>query len=136
MIKEYEHLINKLLSKVPNYLRDDCYQAACLGLLNALERKDNIEHFNTYAYRCMKSEIIKELGRLHGNGSGIYSLDKNAFLLFCEYKKRINNNEDISDMKLSKKTSRCFEEMINSRRLSYSNPEEEGGSLYLKVFND
>ncbi len=118
-IKEYEYLINKILGKVPNYLRDDCYQAACVGLLKADKVRDSVKFFKSYAYRCMQSEVIKEVAKLHGPGYGLYSLSGAMFLSFCEYKRRKNSGASIDDMKLSKGTVNVFEKMINSNRYQF-----------------
>ena len=125
-LQEYDKLINKILSKVPSYIRDDCYQAACLGLLKAKEKEDSIKFFKTYAYRCMQNEVTKEVARLHGIGNALFSLDKITFLLFCEYRRRKNKGQDISDMNLSKQRIEVFEVLMNCGRVQYKeNPFAE-----------
>jgi DNA-directed RNA polymerase specialized sigma subunit len=118
-IKEYEYLINKILSKVPSYIRDDCYQAACMGLLKAKEREHSVEFFKSYAYRCMQNEVTKEVAKLHGSGNGLFTLDKTTFLLFCEYKRRKSRDASIEDMNLSQNRIDTFETMITSNRYTY-----------------
>lgn len=118
-LKDYEYLISKILRKVPNHLRDDCYQAACLGLLKAQAKKKNtpIEYFNTYVYRCMQNEVTREIARMDGHGDGLFNLDASTFLLFCEYKKRKHNGEDIEDMNLTSGRIKTFDSLISCKRV-------------------
>jgi len=118
-LQDYEYLINKILSKVPKYIRDDCYQAACIGLLKAKEKEHSVKFFKSYVYRCMQNEVTKEVAKLHGPGNGLFALDKTTFLLFCEYQRRKNNDGDIEDMGLSNNRIETFEALIDSDRYSY-----------------
>lgn len=125
-MKEYEYLIDRILRKVPEYLRDDCYQAAYLGLLKAKARQLSnkgsgpIQFFKAYAYRCMQNEVTKEVAQLHGSGHGAFSLDKTTFLLYCEYKRRKSSCKDISDMNLSDKRIDSFNKLIICKRYQFS----------------
>lgn len=117
-IKEYESLIKRVISKVPDYIREDCYQAACIGLLKALERKDSARSFRRYAYQCMKSEVLKEVALLDGCVKGIFSVEKSAFLKYCKYKKKKHQDIDTSDMELSANTEKCFKRLMKAHRIS------------------
>lgn len=125
-IQEYEYLINKILRNVPSYIRDDCYQAACLGLLKAKAKENEhaVEFFKAYAYRCMQNEVTKEVAKLHGPGNGLYSLDKTTLLLYCEYKRRKSSDAGLEDMSLSKNRITAFERMIHSKRKDYSDSQD------------
>lgn len=88
-----------VIKNVPFHLRDDCYQAACLGLTIALMNKDKAKSFNSYAFACMKSEVLKELAEL----AGPLSLDKTTFLLLHKYKKALANGEELNISESRKK---------------------------------
>jgi len=99
MLEGYNKLINSTLKNVPYHLRDDCYQAACVGLLSALKSKDKVNNFSAYAYSCMKSEILNEIASLMEP----MSVGKNTYILLCKYNKLKNNNGDFSELNISKK---------------------------------
>ena len=97
MLEQYEKIFNTVLKKVPDHIRDDCYQAASLGLLKALEKKDTVKDLNGYIYSCMKSEVLNEIARLNYP----ISLDKHTFLLLCKYN-NIKNNDLDEELDVSK----------------------------------
>ena len=123
MIEEYEPLIQSVLNKyAPKWLRDDCYQAACIGLLKALKNKDNTTNFTSYAFTSMRNEVLEEVARLSGTGNGIFTLDKQTFLLYAEFKRR-KNNGTLDEMKISSKMLKRFEGFLNSRRVDIFYPD-------------
>jgi len=119
MLEGYSKLINSALRNVPYHLRDDCYQAACLGLLSALASKDKIENFNAYAYSCMKSEILNEIATLMEP----MSVGKNTYILLCKYNKLRSNNGDFDELNISQKR------LENISRLSEHTKTVDIGSI-------
>lgn len=127
-LQDCEYLIQRILRKVPEYLKDDCYQAAWIGLLKAQEKASggSIEYFKSYAYRCMQSEVTQEIAKLHGDGRGMFSMEKTAFLEFCEYKRVVDRGDDPEEMGLSEERLKIFEDFAGSHRVSYvENPSRE-----------
>ena len=115
MLDTYKPLINKMLRKVPRHLRDDCFQAACLGLVKALKRKEDVTFFRSYAYRCMQSEIVKELATLHDP----LPLDHNTFFLLCKYKKEKSMGRDPSQLDVTNDRLENLVRLSNAKRVSY-----------------
>lgn len=114
MIEEYESLINSVLKKVPYHLRDDCYQAACLGLLHAFEKKETIRSFRSYAWRCMYHEVLTVIAELNYP----MSLDKMTFMMLCNYKTAKHNNQPI-DKKLAQSRIRSLDKLSSLQKVSY-----------------
>jgi DNA-directed RNA polymerase specialized sigma subunit len=134
LFEEYEPIINQILAviRVPNDIRDDCYQAACLGLLKAEKKQTKVKFFKSYAVRCMKNEIIKEIARLRGSGQGIFSLDKITFLLLNKYKKGIRNG-DTSDLELSEGRESDLNKLLHVKRFGYiENAVDDEGKVYYR----
>lgn len=101
LIEQYEPLIFKIIRDVPQDIKDDCYQAAVIGLLKAEKNKESVKHYKSYVFRCMKNEVIKEIAKLKGCGNGLFSLDKITFLLLGKYKKLKNRGDDTAELNLS-----------------------------------
>jgi DNA-directed RNA polymerase specialized sigma subunit len=114
MIEEYNGLINSALRKVPNHLREDCYQAACLGLLKAMENKDIAKNFKSYAWRCMYHEVLSVVAELNYP----MSLDKVTFMMLCNYNKAKHNDKPI-DAKLAKTRILSLDKLSNLQKVSY-----------------
>ncbi len=114
MIEQYDSLINSVLKKVPFYLREDCYQAAYVGLLNALDRKDTVENFRSYAWRCMYNEVLTVVAELNYP----MSLDKVTFIMLCKYKTAKHNNQPI-DKKLAKSRIKSLDRLSSLEKVSY-----------------
>jgi len=115
MIEEYAGLIKSVLKRVPNHLRDDCYQAACLGLLYAFENEtDDIRSFKSYAWACMYNEVLTVVAKLNYP----MSLDKVTFMMLCKYKTAKHNDEPI-DEKLTKNRIRSLDKLISLQKVSY-----------------
>jgi hypothetical protein len=119
MLEGYNRLINSALKNVPYHLRDDCYQAACLGLLSALKSKDKVKNFHAYAYSCMKSEILNEIATLMEP----MSVGKNTYILLCKYNKLKSNNGNFGDLNISNKR------LENISRLSEHSKTVDIGSI-------
>lgn len=115
MLDTYKPLIYKILKKVPSHLRDDCYQAACLGLVKALEKKEDVTFFRSYAYKCMQSEVIQELAALNDP----LPLDHNTFFLLCKYKKEKNAGRDVAELNVSSDRLKNLIKLNDSKRVSY-----------------
>lgn len=113
LIEQYEPLIRKILSEVPRDIRDDCYQAAIIGLLKAEKKKDKVKFYNSYVFRCMKNEVIKEIANLKGPGNGLFCLDKITFLLLSKYKRMKYTGEDISQLNLSEGRQRDLDKLLS-----------------------
>lgn len=126
LFEEYEPIINQILSviKVPNDIRDDCYQAACLGLLKAEQKRDKVKFFKSYAIRCMKNEIIIEVAKLRGPGNGVFALDAITFLLLSKYKKALKDG-DTSSLDISEGRENDLNRLLNVRRFEYAEGYEE-----------
>ncbi len=117
MIEEYEPLIHSVLNKyAPAWLREDCYQAACIGLLKALQNKEQAHNFGSYAFNAMRNEVLAEVALLSGVGNGTLSLDKQTFLLYAEFKRR-RKDGTLHEMKISKKMLKRFEGFLHARRI-------------------
>ena len=112
MLEQYENLIRAALKNVPNHLRDDCYQAACVGLLKALEKK-NVESSRSYIYVCMKNEVLGEVARLNYP----IALNKETFLRLCKYKKSKTEDVDISDIVEGRRKK--FDLLLGMNKVSY-----------------
>ena len=121
MLDTYKPLINKILRRVPRHLRDDCYQAACLGLVKALQKKEDVTFFRSYAYRCMQSEVLQELATLHEP----FPLDHNTFFLLCKYKKEKNSGNDVSEMNVSNDRLKNLTRLSNTKRVQYRETFED-----------
>lgn len=127
MIEEYEGLIQSVLNKyAPSWLRDDCYQAACIGLLKALQNKDQANNFCSYAFNSMRNEVLEEVAQLSGIGNGAISLDKQTFLLYSEFKRR-RRDGTLHEMKISKKMLKRFEGFLSTNRFNIDNLIEPPG---------
>lgn len=126
LFEEYEPIINQILSviNVPNDVRDDCYQAACLGLIKAEKKKNKVKFFKSYAVRCMKNEVIIELAKLRGPGNGIFALDAITFLLLSKYKKALKDG-DVSSLEISDRRVEDLNRLMNIRRFEYAETYEE-----------
>jgi len=114
VIEEYKSLINSVLKKVPFHLRDDCYQAACLGLLRAFDKKETIRNFRSYAWRCMYHEVLTVVAELNYP----MSLDKMTFMMLCNYKRAKHNNQPI-DKKLAQSRIRSLDKLSSLQKVSY-----------------
>lgn len=114
VLDEYQGLIRSVLKNVPNNLRDDCYQAACLGLLKAIEKKDSVRSFKSYAWSCMYHEVLTVVAQLKYP----ISLDKVTFMMLCKFKKAKNNNKPI-DKKLAKSRIKSLNKLFNLQRVPY-----------------
>lgn len=119
MLEDYEYLIKAVLKNVPNHLRDDCYQSACVGLLRAFQRKEEVEHFKSYAYNCIKSEVINEIAKLNYP----VSLDKTTFLLLCKYKKLMSKDGDASELNISPNRQKNLNRLCKLNRVPYEATE-------------
>lgn len=114
VIKEYNSLINSVLKNVPSHLRDDCYQAACLGLLRAFERREVARNFRSYAWTCMYHEVLTVVAELNYP----VSLDKITFMMLCKYKTAKYNNLPI-DKKLARSRIRSLDRLSNLQKVPY-----------------
>ncbi len=114
MLEDYENLIRGVLRNVPAHLRDDCYQAACVGLVKALKR-DNALNQRAYIYGCMRSEVLDEIARLNYP----ISLNKETFLKLCKYKKSKNPNENIDISDIVEKRRKKFDMLLGMNKISY-----------------
>jgi hypothetical protein len=117
LIEQYEPLIRKILSDVPKDIRDDCYQAAVLGLLKAEKKKHKVKFYKSYVFRCMKNEVIKDIACLRVAGNGLFSLDKITFLLLSKFKRMKYSGEDITQMNLSEGREKDLEKLLQIRRI-------------------
>lgn len=114
----------------PKWLMDDCYQAACVGLVKALKNKENVKNFGPYAYTSMKNEVLEEVARNAGIGNGVFALDKQTLLLYGEFKKR-RNNGTLHEMKITEPMLKRFEGFLNSKRYSSSEMERRPSDTLL-----
>lgn len=121
-IDKYEYLIWKVLTKVPSYIKDDCYQAAYIGLIKALNKRGEDAPVS-YFYRAIKSEVIREIAKLDGPGNGLFSIEVNQFLNYCKYRKVSNCKEDLDSLNLSNEKKYIFEKLLNSKRTDVYNRE-------------
>lgn len=114
-MQEYRPMIEKAASRMPSEYRDDAIQAGYLGLVKGLQNKDNVkDNFDGYLFRCIKNEIIKEIGSLHRP----FCLNPKIFCSLVKYKhmKKYNlegiaalSKTSIDELeKLSKTTQRSF----------------------------
>ncbi len=118
VIEEYKGLINSVLKKVPYHLRDDCYQAACLGLLRAFTKKDVAKNFRPYAWSCMYHEVLTVVAELKYP----MSLDKVTFMMLCKYNTAKHNDLPI-DKKLAECRVRSLTKLASLRKVSYQEIE-------------
>lgn len=82
-MQEYRTMIEKAANRMPLEYRDDAIQAGYLGLVKGLKNKDNVKsNFDGYLFRCIKNEIIKEIGSLHRP----FSLNPKIFCSLVKYK--------------------------------------------------
>jgi hypothetical protein len=84
--------LNKIVSRAPYHLRDDCRQAGLYGYLLAMKRRNDkarpqIKYFDTYVFLCMRNEVLSEIASLNGDGRGILSLDRKTFAAFSKHKR-------------------------------------------------
>jgi DNA-directed RNA polymerase specialized sigma subunit len=114
VLQEYEGLIRSVLKNVPSNLRDDCYQAACVGLLQAFQKKDSIRNFRSYAWSCMYHEVLTVVAQLKYP----ISLDKVTFMMLCKYK-TAKSNKTAVDKKLAKSRIRSLDKLYNLQRVPY-----------------
>lgn len=111
MIEQYDKLITTALRKVPLSFRDDCYQAACVGLLKAHELKDKVIDFRPYAYKCMRNEIMTELAKL----SYPIPIDKDTYILLKKYKRYLEGEE--VEINLTSKRRITLNRLLNLKRV-------------------
>ncbi len=65
-------MINKAIRKVPARLRDDAFQAGCVGLLKGLGKVAYSDsNPDGYVYTCIRNEVMREVAALNP----IYALD-------------------------------------------------------------
>lgn len=131
LFEEFEPVIKQILSvlRVTKDIRDDCYQAACLGLLKAEKRRHKAKFFKSYAIRCIKNEIIKEIANLKGCGQGIFALDKITFLLLSKYKKA-KKNGDIENLNLSDGRTEDLDKLLKVKRFEYAENYQLDDKVY------
>ena len=118
LFEEFEPVIKQILAvlRVSRDVREDCYQAACLGLIKAEKRRHKAKFFKSYAIRCIKNEIIKEIANLKGCGQGIFALDKITFLLLSKYKKALKSG-GVEALNLSEGRIEDLDKLLKIRRL-------------------
>jgi DNA-directed RNA polymerase specialized sigma subunit len=83
MDSKHKTLIDKAIKKVPSRLRDDAFQAGCLGLLVGLRNLDKVENQDGYLYTCIRNAVMNEMASLHN----IYCLDSRTLSNLAKYKK-------------------------------------------------
>lgn len=126
--EDYEQHIRKILSKVPDYLRDDCRQAAYIGYLEAvskLKKTREVKKIDAYIYVSMKNKVLVEVATMHGSGSGLFSMPASKFLDYNKYVGLVNAGEDTEDMGLSDDTKRIFSELKSVKRYKNTYPNGE-----------
>ena len=111
MIEQYDKLIATALRRVPASFRDDCYQAACVGLLKAHEFKEQVINFTPYAYKCIRNEIMTELAKL----SYPMPIDKDTFILLKKYKRYLEGEE--VEINLTSKRRITLDRLLGLKRV-------------------
>jgi len=83
MNKKHTEMINKAIKKVPARLREDAFQAGCVGLVKGLEKSLDSSNPDGYVYTCIRNEVMKEVASL----SPFYALDVRTLSQLLKLKK-------------------------------------------------
>ena len=92
---------------------DDYYQVGVIGLINAVNNYDNNLKitFSTYAYVCIKNEILKYLKK---NTNNYISLEKEIFDDITIEETIKTNDEEIIETIILKETNKKIYDIINN----------------------
>lgn len=83
METKHKEMINKAIRKVPNRLRDDAFQAGCVGLIVGLKSAEGTDNPDGYVYCCIRNEVLKLMASLNAT----YSLDVRTLTNLLKYKR-------------------------------------------------
>lgn len=83
MDTKHKDMINKAIRKVPTRLRDDAFQAGCVGLVVGLNSATGTINPDGYIYRCIRNEVLKLMASLNAT----YSLDVRTLTNLLKYKR-------------------------------------------------
>jgi len=116
-VKEVDKLINYMLRNVSPHIRDDCYQAAYVGVLEASKKYDSSKSkFSTYlrAHKgYIQHHILKEVAKL----TFPFTISKTTFLSLDRYKRG-----DFSGMSEGK--IRAMKKLASIKKYSYDKDTE------------
>lgn len=114
MNKKHTDMINKAIRKVPARLRDDAFQAGCVGLVRGLEKSELYSHDNPdgYVYTCIRNEVMREIAALNP----IYALDVRTFSELLKLKKAKAYGLDPASEGLSIATVEQLERILRHKR--------------------
>jgi DNA-directed RNA polymerase specialized sigma subunit len=103
-------MINTAIRKVPTRLKEDAFQAGCVGLVIGLKNSPSTSNPDGYVYKCIRSEVFKELAALNG----IYSLDAQILINLMKYKRARAYGQDPTK-ELGAATIKQLEKIINTK---------------------
>ena len=83
MNKEHKEMINKAIRKVPSEMREDAFQAGCVGLVTGLKNSDKTDNPDGYVYTCIRNEVLKLMASLNP----YYALDVATLIKLLKYKR-------------------------------------------------
>lgn len=63
-------------------MKDDAYQAGCVGLVLGLKESSNKDNPDGYLFRCIRNEVLKEMATLHD----VFALDTKTLLRLIKAK--------------------------------------------------
>lgn len=83
-LAELKKIVNATLRYIPDYLKDDCFSAALVGILTACKAASNAtSNQSAYFRQCVKSSVYKEVAALYP----VFSLQPSILSLLYRYKK-------------------------------------------------
>jgi DNA-directed RNA polymerase specialized sigma subunit len=108
---KHREMINKAIRNVPSHLRDDTFQAGCVGLVKGLQRADGTENPDGYVYSCIRSEVLKELASLHS----LYAIDVRTLINLSKYKRAKAYGLEPSSQGLKPTTVEQLERILSNK---------------------
>lgn len=115
--KDLDKFINVMIRNVSPHLKDDAYQAACIGILKALEKYDpSIAKFSTYI-NSHKFYVEDEILKLVAELSLPFSINKLMLVDVIKFKRGEMKN-------LSKYRESLLNRLANTKRMSYDTQTE------------
>lgn len=106
-------MINKAIRKVPNRLKEDAFQAGCVGLVVGLEKSNGANNPDGYVYTCIRNEVIRLMASLNE----IYAIDTNTLMKLLKYKKHKAYGQELSP-KFTTATVEQLEKILKTRGIN------------------
>jgi DNA-directed RNA polymerase specialized sigma subunit len=112
METKHKEMINKAIRKVPTRLRDDAFQAGCVGLVVGLKSSVGAINPDGYVYSCIRNEVLKLMASLNAT----YSLDVKTLTKLLKYKRAKAYGLDPTSEGLTTANIKQMEKLLQHKR--------------------